>query len=55
MKARVGIEIDVVDSDASGQIDLAAPARGSDAVVRASVHYYSDAAEVEHFVRAVAG
>jgi cysteine desulfurase/selenocysteine lyase len=49
----MNMNVHVSRSPRAPALDLAA--RGLDAVVRASVHYYNDEAEVERFVRAVAG
>ena len=47
------INVHVSRSPRAPALDLAM--RGLDAVVRASVHYYNDEAEVERFVRVLDG
>jgi cysteine desulfurase/selenocysteine lyase len=49
----MNINVHVSRSPRAPALDL--PARGLDALVRASVHYYKDESDIERFVRAMAG
>ena len=49
------MNINVHESRSPHAPALDLPARGLDALVRASVHYYNDEPEVERFVQVVTG
>jgi cysteine desulfurase/selenocysteine lyase len=52
-RSAMNINVHVSRSPGAHELDL--PARGLDALVRASVRTYNDESEVERFVQAVAG